>query len=109
MKESVVVVNRECELIASFQLKDFDESARTEDLRNERSECEKMAESVRSRLTNPWLYIPTNVVVWILLWISIDTLLGDSSVISAAIPGAAGRLAFGVFTYYFNCCDSIHG
>ncbi len=65
-----------------------------------------MAESVRSRLTNSWLYIPMSVVVWILLWVSIDALLGDGSVISAAIPGAAGGLAFGVFTYYFKNRDN---
>ncbi len=47
-----------------------------------------------------------SVVVWILLWVSIDALLGDGSVISAAIPGAAGGLAFGVFTYYFKNRDN---
>ena len=65
-----------------------------------------MAEGVRSRLTNPWLYIPMNVVVWVLLWVSIDVLLSDGSVISAAIPGAAGGLAFGIFTYYFKYRES---
>ena len=65
-----------------------------------------MAEGVRSRLTNPWLYIPMNVVVWVLLWVSIDVLLSDGSVISAVIPGAAGGLAFGIFTYYFKFRDS---
>jgi hypothetical protein len=65
-----------------------------------------MAEDVRSRLTNPWLYIPMNVVVWVLLWVSIDMLLSDGSVISAVIPGAAGGLAFGIFTYYFKYRDS---
>jgi hypothetical protein len=64
-----------------------------------------MAEGVWSR-TNPWLYIPMNVVVWVLLWVSIDVLLSDASVISAAIPGAAGGLAFGIFTYYSKYRDS---
>ena len=34
--------------------------------------------------------IPRNVVVWILLWVSIDVLFSDGGVVSAAILGAAG-------------------
>ena len=65
-----------------------------------------MAAGLRSWLVNSWLYIPMNVVVWVLLWVSIDVLFSDGSVISAAIPGAAGGLAFGIFTYCFNDQDS---
>jgi len=64
-----------------------------------------MAGGIRSQLTNPWLYIPMNVVIWVLLWVSMDLLLSGGSVISAAIPGAAGGLAFGVFTYYLKHRD----
>jgi len=46
-----------------------------------------------------------NVVIWVLLWVSMDLLLSGGSVISAAIPGAAGGLAFGVFTYYLKHRD----
>jgi len=47
-----------------------------------------------------------NVVIWVLVWVSIDVLFSESSVISAAIPGAAGGLGFAIFTYYFKHGDS---
>jgi exosome complex RNA-binding protein Rrp42 (RNase PH superfamily) len=65
-----------------------------------------MVEDVRDRVKNSWLYIPMNVIVWVLVWVSIDVLLSGGSVISAAIPGAAGGLAFGIFTYYLKSRDS---
>jgi len=105
MSEAVFDAGRES--VTGVQLTDVDEPPHTEELRNERSERERMAERVRNRITNPWVYIPTSVVVWLLLWVSIDALLGDGGVISAAIPGAAGGLAFGVCTYYFKYRDSI--
>ena len=77
----------------------------TEQLRTGGREHGAMREVLRDRFANSWLSVPLNVVVWAAVWGTIDLLLSDGGVLHAAVPGAAGGLAFGLVTYYARYRD----
>ncbi|TKX68645.1 hypothetical protein [Halorubrum sp. SP9] len=56
----------------------------------------------RFDLENPWVYVFTNVVVWVVVVSTIETVLFDGDLTSAAVSGTGGGFVFGIAMLYLR-------
>ncbi|RDZ55566.1 hypothetical protein C5C07_08635 [Haloferax sp. Atlit-4N] len=64
-----------------------------------------MNESRHFGLENPWVFVFTNVVVWVVVVSSIQTVLFGGGLTGAVIEGTAGGLACGIAMFYLKKND----
>ncbi|WP_424007928.1 hypothetical protein [Haloferax denitrificans] len=64
-----------------------------------------MSESRHFGLENPWVFVFTNVVVWVVVVSSIQTVLFNGELTGAVIEGTAGGLASGFTMFYLKKND----
>jgi hypothetical protein len=64
-----------------------------------------MNEVLRFDLENPWVYVFTNIVVWVVVVSTIQTVLFDGELTSAVIRGTGGGFVCGITMLYLRKKD----
>ncbi|EMA66416.1 hypothetical protein [Halorubrum distributum] len=64
-----------------------------------------MYEVRRFDLENPWVYVFTNVVVWVVVVSTIQTVLFDGGLTGAVIRGTGGGFVCGITMLYLRKKD----
>ncbi|ELZ84913.1 hypothetical protein C5B86_10050 [Haloferax sp. Atlit-19N] len=64
-----------------------------------------MNESHRFGLENPWVFVFTNVVVWVVVVGAIQKVLFDGELTGAVIEGATGGFVCGITMFYLKKND----
>jgi len=64
-----------------------------------------MNEVRRFDLKNPWVFVFTNVVVWVVVVSTIQAILFDGELTGAIIQGTLGGFVFGITMFYLRKND----
>ncbi|ELZ38323.1 MULTISPECIES: hypothetical protein [Halorubrum] len=64
-----------------------------------------MNEVLRFDLENPWVYLFTNIVVWVVVVSTIQTVLFDGELTGAVIRGTGGGFVCGITMLYLRKKD----
>ncbi|WP_048077296.1 hypothetical protein [Halorubrum sp. AJ67] len=64
-----------------------------------------MAEVRRIDLENPWVFVLTTVVMWVVVTVTIQTVLSDGEWTGAVIRGAGGGFVCGITMFYLRKKD----